>query len=161
MYTASDRILATSTRNVIGIFMNRILRGEPLPVFGDGEQTRAFSYIADVAPVIARSVERSEAFGQVFNIGADEPYTINQLIETVARVTGASPRVEYLPARQEVVHAYSDHEKVKKTFGDLIRDVPLEVGVRAMFEWVRRQGSRASGPFSQIEVRKNMPVSWV
>jgi UDP-glucose 4-epimerase len=148
-------------RNVLGIFMNRILQSEPLPVFGDGEQTRAFSYIADVAPVIARSVERPEARGQIFNIGADQPCTVNQLVRVVSEVAGITPKVEYLAARREVVHAYSDHHKVKRCFGDLILDVPLTEGVARMFEWVRKQGSRESQRFSQIEVLKNMPASWV
>ncbi len=56
-------------RNVVGIFMNQILRGEPLTIFGDGEQTRAFSYIDDVAPVIARSVWNEAAYGEAFNVG--------------------------------------------------------------------------------------------
>ena len=47
--------IADKYRNVIGIFMNAVLRDEPMPIFGDGLQTRAFSHIADVAPVIARS----------------------------------------------------------------------------------------------------------
>src|SRR5450759_2239010 len=54
-------------RNVIGIFMNQILQGKPLTIFGDGTQTRAFSYIDDVAPVIARSVSNPKAYGEVFN----------------------------------------------------------------------------------------------
>lgn len=60
-------------RNVIGIFMNEIMQGRPLTVFGNGEQTRAFSYIGDVAPVIARSVFVPDAYGEIFNVGADEP----------------------------------------------------------------------------------------
>ena len=56
-------------RNVIGIFMNQLMQGHPLTIFGDGTQTRAFSYINDVAPHIARSVEIPAAYNQVFNIG--------------------------------------------------------------------------------------------
>src|SRR3954471_22651876 len=66
-------------RNVVGIFMNQALKGEPFTVFGDGEQTRAFSYIGDVAPAIARSVEVPAAYNETFNIGGDTPYTVNTL----------------------------------------------------------------------------------
>ncbi|MGD9318281.1 MAG: NAD-dependent epimerase/dehydratase family protein, partial [Anaerolineae bacterium] len=62
-------------RNVIGIFMNQVMQGKPMTVFGDGLQTRAFSYIDDVAPHIANSVNVAEAYGEVINIGADEPYS--------------------------------------------------------------------------------------
>src|SRR5580692_11540570 len=58
-------------RNVIGIFMNALMQGRPLSLFGDGTQTRAFSYIDDVAPVIAGIYDRPEAWNQVFNVGAD------------------------------------------------------------------------------------------
>jgi UDP-glucose 4-epimerase len=59
-------------RNVIGIFMNQLLRGEPMTIFGDGSQTRAFSHVDDVAPVIAGSVDVPAARNATFNVGADE-----------------------------------------------------------------------------------------
>jgi len=65
-------------RNVVGIFMNQILQGKPMTVFGDGSQTRAFSYIGDVAPIIAEAVDVPDAYNQVFNIGADQPYSVNE-----------------------------------------------------------------------------------
>ena len=85
--------IADKYRNVIGIFMNQILRGEPLTVFGDGEQTRAFSYIDDVAPVIARSVERRDSYNKIFNVGADTPYSVNALARAVANAFGNSVSV--------------------------------------------------------------------
>src|SRR5690606_37688101 len=66
-------------RNVIGIFMNQLMQGKELTVFGDGSQTRAFSYIKDVAPYIARYVFVPEAYNQVFNIGADKNYSVKEL----------------------------------------------------------------------------------
>src|ERR1700746_1577288 len=69
-------------RNVVGIFMNQILQGKPMTIFGDGEQRRAFSHISDVAPIIARCIERRPAYNRVFNIGADVPYSVNVLAQT-------------------------------------------------------------------------------
>ena len=60
-------------RNVVGIFMNQILQGQPMTIFGDGTQTRAFSYIDDVAPVMAAAIDAAAAWNQVFNVGADSP----------------------------------------------------------------------------------------
>src|SRR3989344_5897620 len=60
-------------RNVVGIFMNQIMQNQPLTIFGDGEQTRAFSYIGDISPIIANSINIKEAYNQTFNIGADTP----------------------------------------------------------------------------------------
>ena len=148
-------------RNVIGIFMNRILQGRPLTIFGDGEQTRAFTHIDDVAPVIARSVEREAAWGETFNVGADRPYTVKELAETVCRAMGVRPEIHHLPARLEVKHAYSSHDKARRNFGDLVRDVSLEDGVSRMAAWVRGHGSRKSRDFNGIEIRKNLPPSWL
>lgn len=77
-------------RNVIGIFMNQILQSQPMTVFGDGSQTRAFSYIDDVAPVIAASIERSQSHNEIFNVGADKPYSVNELAGVVARAMGVT-----------------------------------------------------------------------
>lgn len=147
-------------RNVIGIFMNQILQGKPMTIFGDGRQTRAFSYIDDVAPIIAASIQRPEAYNQVFNVGADQPYSVLDLAHAVARAMGVTPDIRHLEARNEVVHAFSSHEKAKRYFGDLIRNVPLEEGLARMAAWVRQVGARSGRPFGQVEVKKNMPPSW-
>jgi UDP-glucose 4-epimerase len=147
-------------RNVIGIFMNQILQGQPMTIFGDGKQTRAFSYIDDVAPVIAASITRPESYNQIFNVGADKPHSVNELATVVAKAMGAKSDIKHLDARNEVVHAYSAHAKVQQYFGDLIKNVPLEEGVAKMAAWAKRAGARQGKPFEGIEVRKNLPASW-
>jgi UDP-glucose 4-epimerase len=146
-------------RNVIGIFMNQIMKSEPLTVFGDGTQTRAFSYIDDVAPQIARSAGTAAAQGETINVGADTPYTVNQLVEIVAAEFGVAPKVTHLPARNEVVHAYSDHSKANRLFGGETH-VSLEDGVRRMVAWAKQHGARAGKPFGEIEVTRSLPPSW-
>ncbi|MBI4926732.1 MAG: NAD-dependent epimerase/dehydratase family protein [Anaerolineae bacterium] len=146
-------------RNVIGIFMNRIMQGQPMTVFGDGEQTRAFTYIADVAPIIARSVIVPEAYNQVFNVGADQAHSVNHLAEVVAGCMGVEANIQHLDPRNEVQHAFSDHEKVRRIF-QLGESVPLEQGVARMAEWARRVGARESSIFGEIEIEKNLPASW-
>jgi UDP-glucose 4-epimerase len=134
-------------RNVIGIFMNQIMQGKPMSVFGDGQQTRAFSYIADVAPIIARSAGRKEC-------------SVLELAHTVAKAMGVEPNIAHLEARHEVVDAFSSHEQIKSVMGDLIRDVPLADGIERMAAWARQVGARESKKFGRIEVEKNMPASW-
>ena len=147
-------------RNVIGIFMNQLMRGEQLTVFGDGQQTRAFSYIDDVAPYIANSVNVPDAYGEVFNIGADKPYTVNYLARVVAQAFDEQePRIRYLPSRSEVVHAYSDHAKARRILGQGDA-VDLEDGVQRMAEWAQQVGARKSQEFENIEIRQNLPPSW-
>src|SRR5580692_2183198 len=147
-------------RNVIGIFMNQIMQGQPMTIFGDGTQTRAFSFIDDVAPVIAASITRHATYNQVFNVGADKPYSVNELATVVARAMGAKSEIKHLEARNEVVHAYSAHEKVRKHFGDVIKNVSLDEGVARMAAWAKKAGARQGKPFEGIEVSKNMPPSW-
>ena len=146
-------------RNVLGIFMNQILQGKPRTVFGDGEQTRAFTHVSDVAPLIARSVDVPGARNEVFNIGADRPTTVNRLAEVVQEAMGRKTGVVHLPARQEVVHAFSDHAKVARVFGKSPQ-VPLEEGVARMAAWVKAVGPRKSKAFEGIEVERNLPPSW-
>ncbi|MBI2118373.1 MAG: NAD-dependent epimerase/dehydratase family protein [Elusimicrobia bacterium] len=147
-------------RNVIGIFMNQIMKEESLTVFGDGKQTRAFSYINDIAPIIARSVEVKKAYNKIFNIGADHPYSINQLICEIGDSMGVKPKIHYLAPRKEVIHAYSDHQKVRGVFNQG-KTVSLSEGIRQMAEWCKKAGPRKSKPFENIEILKNLPSSWL
>jgi len=153
--------IADRYRNVIGIFMNQALRGEPFTIFGDGEQTRAFSYIGDVAPVIARSVRVPEAYNETFNIGGDRVYTVNTLAEQTAAAMGVPLSVEYLPARHEVHSAYAAHDKARKVFQLTGEPVPLPDGLRRMAEWVRGEGPAEPSVFEAVEVRRNLPPSWL
>src|SRR5258705_9556420 len=113
--------------------MNQLLRGEPMSIFGDGSQMRAFTHISDVAPVIAASVDRPSARNQIFNVGADVPYTVGSLAQTVATAMGKECRVVKLDARNEVKIAFSDHSKVEAVFGKQEK-TPLEVGIRETAE---------------------------
>jgi UDP-glucose 4-epimerase len=151
--------VADKYRNVVGIFMNQILQGQPMTVFGDGTQTRAFSYIGDIAPMIAEAVELPAARNQVFNIGADQAYSVNDLANAVARAMGTSPQLCHLAPRNEVQDAYSSHDKVRQVFGDRpLRS--LEEGLARMAAWVKDHGARASREFGDIEVERNLPASW-
>ena len=146
-------------RNVVGIFMNQLLRGERMTIFGDGLQQRAFSHIDDVAPIIAASVDYPAAMNQVFNVGADVPHTVNDLAAIVAEAMGRPCNIRHLEPRNEVKIAFSDHSKSERIFGARVKTT-LSDGVHAMAEWVRDHGSRESSLFEEIEVAKNMPPSW-
>jgi UDP-glucose 4-epimerase len=148
-------------RNVVGIFMNQIMQGKPLTVFGDGLQTRAFSYIDNVALPIAKSVMIPAAYNEIINIGADTPYTVRHLAEVVAAAFGVGPDIQYLTQRNEVLHAYATHEKAQQLFGDITAPVGLEEGIAKMAAWARSVGARQGQVFRDIEVHKNMPPSWV
>lgn len=152
--------LADRYRNVIGIFMNQTMRGESLSVFGDGLQTRAFSYIDDVAPIIAAAPERPAAHQRVINVGADQPYTILEMAQTVARAMGVSADIQHLEARHEVTHAYTTHDVCKEIFGDLVRNVSLEHGIKRMAAWAKTVGQREPSRFEKIEISRGLYSFW-
>jgi UDP-glucose 4-epimerase len=150
-------------RNVIGIFMNQIMRGEPMTVFGDGEQVRAFSYISDIAPVIARAIDTPECYGKIFNIGGEMPVTINELTADVAGAMGMDPYegcIVHLPPRVEVREAYCTHAARRAVFGDYT-PVSLDTGLTRMAEWAKLHGARETKQFTEIEIRKNIPEKWL
>lgn len=146
-------------RNVVGIFMNQLLKGEPMTIFGTGEQQRAFTHINDVAPIIADSVKFPAARNQVFNVGADVPFTVNRMAEVIAQSMGADVKVKHLDARNEVLVAFSDHTKAERVFGAREK-TSLEQGIQGMANWVKTHGARESSVFSKIEILKNLPPSW-
>jgi len=152
--------LSDTYRNVIGIFLRRAMQGLPLTIFGDGEQTRAFTHVDDVAPILARCVERPAAYNQVFNIGADERCSVNQIAQLVAAALDRPCQITHLPQRHEVLHAYASHTRVQTYFGDLQRHIGLEEGIRRMAAWAQTLQPGLSKPFASIEVRKALPPSW-
>jgi UDP-glucose 4-epimerase len=147
-------------RNVVGIFMNQLMKGEPMTIFGDGEQQRAFTHINDVAPLIADSAELPAASNKVFNVGADVPYTVNHLAQVVADAMGKECKTAHLDPRNEVKIAFSDHSRAEGVFGTR-KKVSLEEGIQGMAAWVNEHGSRESSVFEDIEIPKNLPPSWV
>jgi UDP-glucose 4-epimerase len=146
-------------RNVIGIFMNQIMQGEPLNVFGDGEQTRAFTYIRDIAPALADSAFRREAYNQIFNVGADEAITINTLVREVSEAMRLQPVIRHVEEREEVKHAYCSHKKIYDVF-QCNSPYNLREGLQNMAVWAKRHGSRKSKRFRSIEIQKNLPGVW-
>ena len=147
-------------RNVVGIFMNQLMQGKQLTVFGDGSQTRAFSYIGDVAPCIANSVNNKAAYNQVFNIGADKEYSVNELALATMEAMQMKGEIRHLEARNEVMHAFSDHSKVKKHFPSS-NPVILQDGLNTMAKWAKSAGVRKSKKFKDIEIMEKLPPVWL
>jgi UDP-glucose 4-epimerase len=146
-------------RNVVGIFMNLAMQGKALTIFGDGTQQRAFSYVGDIVGAMAASPDIPGARNQIFNIGADTPYTVNELATLCCEVMGVPNNVVHLPAREEVHVAYSDHSMAQEILR-LEPKVGLKEGLQRVADWAKAHGPMEGTPFSGIEVMKNMPPSW-
>ena len=129
-------------RNVIGIFIRKTLNGEPILVYGDGEQTRAFSDIQYYMEPF--DILLTEHDGEIFNIGADKFFSLNQVAETVQKIGskyGYEVPIEHGPPRHEVKHAYCDHTKAK----DLLKfqdNTKLEELIEDVFVWSMKQPKR-------------------
>lgn len=146
-------------RNVVGIFMNQCLKGEPMEIFGDGRQTRAFSYVGDVVPVIAQSITTGHAQNEIFNLGSDSAYSVRELMVLVADSLKVDPFYKMLPARDEVRDIYASHGKVGRTLG-AVASTRLPDGLERMAQWVKAHGARESSQFGNIEIVRNLPEAW-
>jgi UDP-glucose 4-epimerase len=133
--------LDDALRNVVGIFLNRVMRKMPMPVYGDGLQERSFSYIDDVTSSIISSGFKEGISGQIINIGSDQPTTILQLAKVIGKVTGFA-EIEHEEARREVKMATTTNTKAKELLGSK-DSVNLEEGIRRMYLWAREQGPQA------------------
>jgi len=147
-------------RNVLGIFINQIMQGKSLSIFGDGEQSRAFTYVGDIVGPLVDAPFVDGARGETFNVGADTPHSVNRLADVVREAMGVpGHEVIHHEARNEVVDAFSDHSKLARVFGEQ-PVTSLEEGVQRMVEWAREHGPRPTPAFTGIEVEKNLPPSW-
>lgn len=147
-------------RNVVGIFMNKIMRGEPLIIYGDGEQKRAFSYIEDSLPCFTKVI--LEDFDkEIFNIGGIHPATVNELaqlvIEAMGHKTWPIKHIEDRPC--EVKYAWSTHEKSVKVLG-YEEKIGYKDGIRRMAEWSKKFGPQEWINEPLTLVNDKTPITW-
>jgi len=155
--------VADPYRNVVGIFMARALEGRPMPVFGDGSQTRSFSYVDVVAESIVQAPAVPAARNATINIGGDEPMSVRDLARHIAAVMGVPDNVELQPPRKEVMHAHCDHTLAQRVFRDIYarHTVRIVDGLRLMAEHVKSHPvPPATECPSAIELPELLPPSW-
>ena len=146
-------------RNVIGIFIRKTLNGQPILVYGDGEQTRAFSDIKYYMEPFDRLL--TEHDGETFNIGADKHFTLNEVADAVQKVGkkyGYEVPIEHGEPRHEVKHAYCDHTKAKSML-QFIDGTNLEELIESMFVWAMKQPNRKVKTM-EYEVTKDIYDYW-
>jgi len=150
-------------RNVVGIFLNQLQAGKSLTVFGDGLQTRKFSYISDVSYPIALSGLLPHVNNQVFNIGGDIATTVNELAHITTQAwNGSKASIIHLDKRNEVSHAESDHRKLNCFFPALPKPVGLRAGMLSMVAWAKETGKYFEPvQFGSVELKRSLPASWM
>jgi UDP-glucose 4-epimerase len=149
-------------RNVAAIFINLLLQGRPVPIYGDGSQQRCFSFVSDVVTPMLRMATHPACASQVINVGPDdEVVSVLELATIVARLLGVELRYELLPPRpQEVVVANCSAAKARALLGYEPR-VSLEDGLREMIEWIRTRGPRPFQHHAPLEIMSDaVPKTW-
>jgi UDP-glucose 4-epimerase len=111
---------------VIPNFVRQALRGDDLTVFGDGTQVRCFAHVLDVAPALATLAVDRAAVGEVYNLGSDEPISVQQLAERVIELSGSSSSVRHIPYEDAYPEGFEDMDR---RVPDLAK-VGLQIGYR-------------------------------
>jgi UDP-glucose 4-epimerase len=127
--------------NVIPIFAHRMISGEPVVIYGDGEQTRDFINVKDVALANYQAAKAKGVSG-AFNMGSGSRITINRLVELMSEVSGIHPEMQHGPPRDgDVRHSLADISAAGQAFGFQPK-VGLEDGLTEYMEWMREDMER-------------------
>jgi len=129
------------------IFVNQLLSSKPPVIESDGEQTRDFVYVEDVALANMLALTRKGAVGEVFNIATGEPTTINRLVQTLQKVMGKEhlKPIHKEPRPGDIRYSYASIEKARKVLG-YNPMFPLEKGLRRLAEWYTAKSLKSSLP---------------
>lgn len=147
-------------RNAVAIFLNQILRDEPITVYGDGGQVRAFTYIRDIVERLAAAPRTPAVWGRALNIGADCTCTVLELAHAVrAAMRVPDHPIVHLPARDEVRVAYTDSSLARELMGDW-KDTPLEEGLARTAVWAHEQGAQELHSVLRHEVDERLLPDW-
>ena len=150
-------------RNVLGIWMFQHLNGQPMTIFGDGNQTRAFSYIDDSLEPLWNAAIRPEASKEIINLGGIEEYSILDANFTLKNViekdTGKSPETIFMEARHEVKHSIPTYQKSIDIL-DFKHKTNLEEGLTEMWKWAKQQPMRDRFVWPSYELDKGIYSFW-
>lgn len=154
--------LTNPYRNVMGIWINRIMHDRPPIIYGDGNQTRAFTYIDDCVPYLAKSAWTKEAYGETINIGSEDVHTIKDVCSIVLEKMESSLKPIHRPARPlEVKHAWCSSDKARRILG-YKTSTSLEEGIERMTEWAKSVGPQPFHYWSweDFEIKRKVPDVW-
>jgi len=145
-------------RNVLGIWMYQHLNGEPMTIFGDGEQTRAFSYIDDSLEPLWNAAVLPQASKEIINLGGIEEYSINEANQILREVIG-NGSVIYKEGRHEVKHSIPTWKKSVDILG-FEHKTSLKEGLTNMWEWAQQQPKRERFVWPTYELNKGIYSFW-
>jgi UDP-N-acetylglucosamine/UDP-N-acetyl-alpha-D-glucosaminouronate 4-epimerase len=128
----------------IPIFVNKLLSGLPVPIYGDGEQTRDFTYVGDVVRGIRAAATAPGANGRVYNIASGRALSVAELVRTIAASLEREARVQILPARPgDIRHSWADVSRARRELY-FAAETSLDEGLRRTVDWSRQSGAVAA-----------------
>mgnify|MGYP003976160255 CR=1 FL=1 len=145
-------------RNVLGIWMYQHLNNKPMTIFGDGNQTRAFSYIDDNLEPLWQSAISPKASKQIINLGGVEEISINEASKTLIEVIGDG-EIIHKEARHEVKNSIPTYEKSVDILNYKYQ-TKLKEGLSKMWEWAKSQPMRSQFLWSSYELDKGIYSFW-
>jgi len=149
-------------RNVVSIMINRMLQRKAPIIYGDGKQTRCFSYIDDCLSCLIPMLDQKNLNKEIINIGPDEEFvTINKIAEICSNITGINLSPIYKKDRpKEVKHATCSADKAR----DLLKyktKVSLHDGIKKTFDYIKKRGVRPFDYNINIEIKNELtPTTW-
>jgi nucleoside-diphosphate-sugar epimerase len=122
---------------VVPLFVTAIDAGRPVQIHGDGEQSRDFTYVGNVVDATIRAGETEGASGEIFNIAAGSPASVNKLADTIGSILGKPVEKAYLPPRAgDIRDSWADLSKAERILG-YRPAIELEEGLRRTVEFLR------------------------
>jgi UDP-glucose 4-epimerase len=145
-------------RNVLGIWMYQYMNGEPMTIFGDGEQKRAFSYIDDILEPLWNAAIKPEASKEIINLGGVEERSINDANKVLMEVI-TNGEVVYKESRHEVKNSIPTYQKSVDILGFKHR-TSLKEGLTKMWEWAQKQPKYDRFVWDKYELDKGIYSFW-
>tara|TARA_B100001059_G_C17801567_1_gene566496 strand:+ start:285 stop:1289 length:1005 start_codon:yes stop_codon:yes gene_type:complete len=149
-------------RNVMSIFLNKMIQNEQIYIYGDGSQQRCFSYIDDCLDCMEKCITLKETSKQIINIGPDEEVvTIKELAELCANEVGHNKEPIFVAGRpQEVKFATCSSDKAKKLLG-YRTNFTLKESIQKTYEYIKKKGAKKFKYHINLEINNEMtPKTW-
>ena len=150
-------------RNVMSIMLNRMLKNQPAIIYGDGSQTRCFSYVDDCIQCLEKMAFQNNTNGEIINIGPDEEtITIKELADKCSNVVGTNiPHEYYLNGRpQEVKHATCSSDKARKLL-DYKTTYSIDESVKLTYDYIKKNGPKDFNYKLPLEIlNEKTPLTW-
>lgn len=145
-------------RNVLGIWMKKAIDNQPMLIYGDGEQTRAFSYIEDILPCLWEASVSPRSSKEIINLGGIHPISLNRACKLFSAISGYN-NIQYAEGRHEVKYAVPTFQKSIDILG-FEHKTSLEDGLRKMWEWAKSQPKRPQYKWKNYEITKGLYGYW-